>query len=197
MLSNFNPLIINDGVEVLLNNPAWGLPIYEYDSNLSAETRYIENERVSHACLEYVKNNGGINFFKETNWKKQLKDIFKSNQSYYEKERKFQTSEERSEDIKKDLLESKQEIEKKLNKTVSHLCYPWYRGNDLSVEISKKVGYKSNFWGIINNSTTNRIGDNPYYIKRINENYIYTLPGRNRKSLFEIQRDKIVTLIRK
>ena len=134
-------------------------------------------------------------FFKESGWRKQLKSIWKYSRSYYEKERKFQTFEERYRDIEKDLSDSKNFIETKLNKTVNHICYPWYRGTNLSVEISKKVGYRSNFWGIINNSTTNRIGDNPFYIKRINENYIFSLPGKNRKSLFKIQKDKILSLI--
>ena len=185
------------GTEKLLEASDLGFPIYEYESTLSTKIRYIENEKVSNACVEYVRKHGGVNFFKKHNWKKQLIKIWKSAKSTYEKEVYFQTAEERHQDIERNLSESKRIIETKLNKPVKHFCYPWYKGTKLSIEISQNVGYQSNYWGIIKNNAVNRIGDDPFYIKRINENYIFSLPGKGRKSLVEIESEKILFYLEK
>ena len=191
--NTFNPWVIKEGSEILLESSEWGFPIYESDSSMSAKNRYIENEDVSKTCIEYVKNHGGLNFFKKQDWEKQIKRVWKKAQLFYEKKKLFQNTDERYKDIEKELFISKKEIETKLNKIVNHLCYPWYGGSDLSIQISKKIGYKSNFWGMLEGGAINSVGDNPFYLKRLDENYIFSLPGVDRKSLFKIQKEKFVS----
>jgi len=102
------------------------------------------------------------------------------------------SSDERYNEIYHDLYESKRMIEEKLDKTVRHLCYPWFIGSDLSVRASKDAGYVCNYWGILGRRTTNPIGVSPYYLARMNDDYIVTLPGKGRNSLFKVLMDKIL-----
>lgn len=194
--NSLNPLILKDGKETLPGKVDFGFPIYEWDANLGADNRYIENEMVSKSCIEFVDNNGGMDFFNKPNWRSQLKNYWEVVSSFYEKAKEFQSFEDRQDDIRNDLGESKKEIERKLNKDVKHLCYPWYKGNEHSVNISKEIGYESNYWGLVRNRAINVIGDNPFFIRRINEQFIFSLPGKGRKTLYNIMGNKVMSLIR-
>lgn len=190
--SSLNPLVIINGKEILGNDIDWGFPIYKWDANLNTKTRYIENEMVSKSCIEFVKHNGGKNFFTKYDWKKQLENHWRESISKFEKFKNFQFPGERENDIKAELIESKQTIENKLNKDVKHLCYPWYKGNKNSIKISNEVGYKANYWGMIGGRAINIVGDDPFYIRRLNEQYVFSLPGKGRKSLFKLLSNKMI-----
>ena len=107
----------------------------------------------------------------------------------------FESEEEQKENIFTDLLESKRVMEKVLvGKIVNHLCYPWWAGSSLSMEISKKAGYLTNFWGIDEKRrSTNRVGDDPYRVSRfLGDDYLFRLPGEGRKSLRKILEEKLL-----
>jgi peptidoglycan/xylan/chitin deacetylase (PgdA/CDA1 family) len=93
---------------------------------------------------------------------------------------RYQTPEERREDIRSDLMGSKECIERRLDKPVRHLCYPWFLGSSLAVRISREVGYTCNYWGIHGRKAVNQVGDDPYYIRRLNDIFIFSLPGKGR-----------------
>lgn len=194
--NSLNPMVHRNGKERLIGQVDLGFPIYKWDANLSAENRYLENEMVSDACVQFVKENGGVDFFNLPNWRIKLKNHWENSCSKFEKEKKFQSLEGRKIDLREDLTESKREIERKLDKDVRHLCYPWYKGNEDSVHISKEVGYKSNYWGLVKGRAINVIGDDPFYIRRLNEQYIFSLPGHGRKSLYAVLGSKVRSLLK-
>lgn len=73
----------------------------------------------------------------------------------------LETDEEREKAIFED-LESKSIIEQHLEgKVVRHLCYPWWEGSELALNLSKKAGNVSNFWGCLPNRRINKVGDDP------------------------------------
>ena len=188
--STLNPLTSFNENGYSSTQPEYGFPVYKWKSNLTAQIRYMPNEKISCGCIEYVKSLGGISFFDSSNWRSKL-------QSYYLEmvgrfgEGTFQSFEERVLEIKEDLLGSKKTIENYVNKPVTHLCLPWYFGNRLTVNLSKEAGYNSVYWGIKNMKSTNYVGDDPFYIKRINDYYIFSLPGKNRISLNKQVMNKI------
>ncbi len=73
----------------------------------------------------------------------------------------------------------------------NHLCLPWTVGSDTAIEVCKKSGIKSCFWGVRNDRKINKKGDNPYYSCRIKNDFIFRLPGKGRKSLPSIYGNKI------
>jgi hypothetical protein len=190
--SDLNPVIQNQGQDTILDQYEWGRPIYKWAPALSSEKRYIEDEGLCYDCINWVKHNGGVLFFQKAGWRKELKDrvlkyIRKNGDSG-----RFLSRQERYNEMYNDLYLSKQIIENKLNKKVRHLCYPWFKGSDLSVLTSKEAGYECSYWGILNRRATNPIGVNPNYLARMKDDYLVTLPGNGRSSLFKVMRERII-----
>jgi len=195
-LKNYNvPIFRNNGTENISRETELGMPIYTNEPRFSSKKRYFDDEKLRKRCIEYVKDNGGVGFFKKLNWRKKLIDIVEDYRKKYGEAGHFESEEEQGESFYKDLKESKCIIENKLGgKVVSHLCYPWWVGSNLSVEISKKAGYLTNFWGIVEERRTkNRTGDDPYKIGRLlSDEYIFRLPGEGRKPLLKIIKEKFL-----
>ncbi|MCX9073281.1 MAG: polysaccharide deacetylase family protein [Candidatus Methanoperedens sp.] len=86
-----------------------------------------------------------------------------------------------------ELAESKRIIESHLPYLrVDCLCYPYGLGSDEAVALSKKTGYRANFWSGRADRSLNRPGDDPYYVVRLKHDYVFRLPGRNRKNMATI-----------
>ena len=179
-----NPMIRQNGKDVMPEGLEWGFPIYQWGSMMGSEKRYLEDEGLSERCIQYVRDHGGKNYFKEKKWRERLKDISKEYKVSGNQNDHFQTEKERYSDMFSNLLESKRIIEEKLNKEVKHLCYPWYEGSKMSILATKEAGYTCNYWGICGSRTVNYVGENHlYHIVRIDDDYILALPGSGRTPL--------------
>jgi peptidoglycan/xylan/chitin deacetylase (PgdA/CDA1 family) len=191
--NNLNiPLIRVSGNENVERRTEPGTPIYKYATRFSGKRRYFDDENLRNQCIGYVKSNGGEHFFEKNNWRKMLMKLIQDYRKRHGDTGYFENEEELRRNQYNDLLESKLIIERKLpGKTVSHFCYPWWEGSDLAIEISKKAGYLTNFWGILPGRRTNRCGDDPYRIVRIlSDEYLFRLPGIGRKSLLKIMEER-------
>lgn len=104
----------------------------------------------------------------------------------YLENNKWETSEDQKSAILNDLLTSKKTIEANINKPVLHLAYPWGIGSALSIELSKKTGYLTNFFGPTYGNPYNKAGSDPYKLVRLKDDYIFRLPGANRIALKDI-----------
>jgi peptidoglycan/xylan/chitin deacetylase (PgdA/CDA1 family) len=99
---------------------------------------------------------------------------------------KWETREEMEKAIFRDLAESKKILEEKLNKKIEHLCYPWGIGSRLSEELSRKAGYRTNFFGSVCGRPYNKVGCGMYGLVRLKDDYILRLPGKGRSSLLDV-----------
>lgn len=90
-----------------------------------------------------------------------------------------------------DLKTAKEIIQKKLDINAgNHLCLPWTKGNETTVKICKDLEIKSCFWGMSNDKRINKILDDPYYITRLKNDFIFRLPGKGRKSFISVYLNK-------
>ena len=191
LCSIFNPVIRINNEDRYLARLDWGFPVYTRGASMASDKRYIEDEVLSRKCISYVRDNGGVDFFNRKRWRKELSGIVSDYRNSPDYSGRYQSEDERIEDIKNDLLKSKNTIEMKLDKEVNHLCYPWYEGSELSVMISRDVGYQANHWGIPRNGNViTRVGDDPFYISRMNDEYVFCLPGKQRRSIFSVMKEK-------
>ena len=197
MCGTLNPVVRKNGVDKIGSDLDFGHPIYRWAPSLSTSRRYVEDEALSNECTNYVSDRGGRAFFQQAGWRQQLRKFMKEHQIQHAGSGRFQNQDERVSDIHKDLLQSKNLIEEKLDKYVRHFCFPWYAGSDLAGKISQEVGYYSNYWGLLQNRSINRIGDNPYYLARMNDEYIFSLPGRGRTALYELLLKKYLRVTNK
>ena len=183
LTGSLDPVVRRDGRDVVPECIDWGSPIYEWAANAGSERRYLEDEDLTRILTNHVQENGGTRFFNRPGWRKSLQTLAGKFESRNGPAGRFQSAEERYADIYGDLLESKRLIEEKLGKRVSHLCYPWYRGSEMAVRASKAAGYESNHWGVVRSRAINRVNDDPYYVARMIDDYLFLLPGKGRRTL--------------
>lgn len=171
--------------EIYTNNLQLGTPIFQHASRYSSYPRYFDDPQVREACVSWVAEQGGDTFFNRPNWRRSLKEYFRiaavnSSGGFYE------TKTQQREAILSQLTKARQTLQDRLKKPVKHLCYPWGAGSQLAVRLSQEAGYQSNFWVTAPGRRTNRPGTSPFYITRVKDDYIFRLPGRERKPLAEI-----------
>ena len=198
LYSDFNPIFtLGDGeaTEWSIGESCLGQPVYKYEASYASKTRFIPNPELGSACHDHIQKIGASVFFRHYDWNKELTNIVTKKIKEGKVEGYFQTIEERFEELCNDLSQSKSVIEKKLNKPVNHLCFPWFKGSAFAVKVAKHCGFTSCHWGFIEGCTINHTGDNPYYIKRMNDEYIFSLPGSGRKPLISLLLDKAGRII--
>ena len=162
------PIFRDNGTENILRNAEPGMPVYMNEPRMAGGKRYFDDIGLRMECIKYVKDNGGMEYFNNRDWRKKLFSIVSEYRNMHGRVMRFESDEEQRENVFSDLLESKRVMEKILTgKTVNHLCYPWWAGSDLSIKMSRSAGYLMNFWGIDKKRRTmNRVGDDPYRASR-------------------------------
>ena len=191
---NFNvPIYSINGSDNISRETKPGTPIYRHASKFFGKNRYYDDQNLRNECIEYVQLNGGDEFFHNPNWRKKLINLTQNYKSKYNESGFYEDKKTYADNLFSDLIKSKALIEKQLpGKQVNHFCYPWWEGSHIAVEASKKAGYVTNFWGFFKERRTNRTGDDPFTIARIlTDDFIFRLPGKGRKSLFNIYQRKI------
>lgn len=167
-----------------------GAPLYTTNPRLSDTVRYCDDKGLGDACVSYVQMHGDADFFKRDNWKSLLYNHVETYRSKHGKSDRYETGDEQLEAIRFELIKSKETIEKYLpGKTVRHLCYPWGVGGKNAREISKQEGYATNF--VEDRQRKALVGQDLFSINRISEDFIYCLPGKNKKSFFKVMNEKI------
>ncbi|MDP8218992.1 MAG: polysaccharide deacetylase family protein [Candidatus Theseobacter exili] len=190
------PIMRFNGEDAEERNALPGMPVYESSPRMAGRLRYYDNENLRSALIDHVNKSGGHDFFLKANWRKELNNLSADLKKSILQDA-YETEEQRSEAIMNELVSSREIIERRLpGKKVMHLCYPWFIGSDLSVALSKKAGYLSNYWGILKGRKTNRPGDDLYHITRVPEDYLFRLPGKGRKTLSACLKEKIYYLKR-
>jgi peptidoglycan/xylan/chitin deacetylase (PgdA/CDA1 family) len=95
--------------------------------------------------------------------------------------------------IRSELTRSKCLLESELpGKIINHFCYPWFQGSSVSDRIARECGYQSVFYGLDIGEDNNKYRELPFRIRRISEEYLFCLPGRQRHSMFSVWIAKIL-----
>ena len=184
------PTVLSD--ENYCKLAGFGAPVYRMGSRMDSSLRYFDDERLRRDCIEYVENHGGVSFFKHKGWRQKLGHLFRKLQEDRGSAGYFESRPQQVEAISGSLEKSKEILEERLDKEISHLAYPWGYGSELSLTLSKEAGYKTNFWGPLRGVRINSAGGNPYYISRLKDDYLFRLPGKGRKPLIEIFKFKLI-----
>ena len=168
-----------------------GFPVYEYDSAFRSMKRYMDDEALRVRMEEYFSSLGGDEFYEnEPRAGKIMTKEFRRLKTGATKGR-FMNHGEMESEIRENLKSSKEIIEEKLNKKVHHLCYPYSLYCERVVELSKQIGYRTNYVGVRLQRRTNLQGNDTYSIVRLKHDYLTTLPGSNRTSLYGVIVNKL------
>ena len=140
----------------------FGAPIYAYGRAL-AGPQYFPDESLTQTLQEYVKTHGGRHFFNNSDWRKQLFSVASDYTQFHTLNARHESQSEYEERVHKELLVSKELIEKNLKKEVNFLCWPGGAFNQTTQRKAQAVGYLATTKG----SSKNTWGADPRRIDRI------------------------------
>jgi hypothetical protein len=155
-----------------------GTPVYQHEKSL-ATLQYYQDKSLDETLVQYVKSNGGKNFFENQSWREELFRVageFKSKNSLTDC---YESEEEQKKRYEWELKESKEILEKELNKKIQFLCWPGGGKNELSIETSKRYYLASTMSWRNEINRINSFGGNPSIIQRIGIPYLGDEKGSN------------------
>ena len=180
------PLIRSSGTDWFPDGVALGTPFLEFHPRTSEALRFYEDPGLREACVEEVRAGGGEGFFAQPDWERKLRKAA----SRVRISGRLESPLERELAIRRELEESKAQIEERTGRPVVHLCYPWHAAGPTARRLAAEVGYKTAFCGKVPGVPITRAGGDLRSIARLGEDYVELLPGKGRRSLVRILRNK-------
>jgi peptidoglycan/xylan/chitin deacetylase (PgdA/CDA1 family) len=144
----------------------YGSPVYEHQKAVVAH-RYFPDPNVEKTLVEYVKGQGGKRFFIRPDWRAELKKLSDEIASVGLTHR-TENKRERITRLKDEIVLSKQELEKMLDRPLDFLCWPGGAYDDGAVEMARDAGFKA--WTLSSRhvgSQRNLPGEDPSWIRRV------------------------------
>jgi peptidoglycan/xylan/chitin deacetylase (PgdA/CDA1 family) len=179
------PMIHAGGRDLMGEDVPLGTPILESAPRMGDGRRFYEDPSFREAAVRAVAEGGGEAFFARPGWEKELARVTPRRAAG-----RWETREEATAAIRRELAESKRAIEERTNKPVVHLCHPWHVAGATTLALMRETGYRTAFSGKVRGVPLTPAGGDPYRIARIGEDYVELLPGEGRVSLGEILRRK-------
>ncbi|MCA9743397.1 polysaccharide deacetylase family protein [candidate division KSB1 bacterium] len=158
----------------------FGFPLFDASPLMAGQPALKVSDELLATCRNaYEQKNG------DAAWKDMLREKV---ERYFEKQQSvFQKNGEVENSLCEDLMLAKELIQQKVSPEAGqHLCLPYTVGSDAAVAAAQKADMQSCFWGTIPGQRSNRRGSDPFRIMRIKNDFIWRLPGKNRKSLLGI-----------
>jgi peptidoglycan/xylan/chitin deacetylase (PgdA/CDA1 family) len=140
----------------------FGVPIYTHGRALAAP-QYFPDASLAEILAEYVKEHGGRNFFSHHQWRELLFRVVRDYLQRNSLNARYESQTEYEARVERELLLSKEMIERALDKTVHFLCWPGGAFNQTTLRVAEKVGYLATTKG----TSKNRWGADPGRIDRI------------------------------
>ncbi|MDH5510802.1 MAG: polysaccharide deacetylase family protein [Nitrospinota bacterium] len=184
------PIPRRNGMDYPERDIGFGAPIYKSNSRLSGSLRMYENEKITDAMTSYVEKMGGADFFGAAGWEKALKS--EHARLAYDAKFETETPDQRLASITHCINGSKQLLEKKLEKEVKGFCFPFGIGSPETEAIAQNGGYSLVYYGVRPNFNTGEAAEFKTLrrVTRLKDDYLFRLPGENRKSLMKIFYEK-------
>lgn len=158
-----------------------GYPLYPTRSRMSDAIRYVGAAGAREKCFEHVWKNGGKEFFRHPEWRTDLLKIAAKYQG------RFETLEEQRKQILEELLNARNQLNHRLGvTTVRHMCFPWMVCGKLAESLLTNAGYETALAERLFGRRAVSAKDNPYRLMRLKHQFIYCLPGNNRKLFLNV-----------
>jgi hypothetical protein len=96
---------------------------------------------------------------------------------------RWETLDEQVKAIEEELTAGREILEQRLATRVRHICLPWGVSGAITRSALERTGYISAFANKMSGQFAVAAGDDPFYLKRLHERHVFTLPGRGRRTL--------------
>jgi hypothetical protein len=176
------PLLLSGSQPRFLNTQDLGAPLHTQRSAMSDALGY-DNPDARQACLEHVREQGGPAFFGRPDWEKNLRALCAAHPG------RFETERQRDQRIFQDLLQAREVLNHKLGaNTVHQMCFPWAIAGASARRLARQAGYTTAFSDRLFGSRAVRANDPPYALMRLRHEFIFCLPGTNRRRFWHVVR---------
>ena len=157
-----------------------GAPLYGMRSRMSDGRRALVSRDVHAACVDLVKREGGPAFFSRPGWRRTLAAIVAAAPAA-----SFERDADQARSIEDELARSRSILNDRLKTdSVAHICLPWGICGSRTAAMLERTGYRSAFANRLRGQHAVHAGDDPYWLKRLPNQYILRLPGRGRRYWF-------------
>ena len=180
------PLIRSNGTDWFADGVSLGTPFLTFASRTSEVLRFNEDAGFREACVAEVQAGGGERFFEQPDWERRLRKTARRVRITG----RLESPLERELAIRRELEESKRQIEEHTGRPVTHLCYPWHASGPTARRLAAELGYQTAFCGKVAGAPITPIGGDRLAIARLGEDYVELLPGRGRRSLAGVLKAK-------
>jgi peptidoglycan/xylan/chitin deacetylase (PgdA/CDA1 family) len=154
-----------------------GAPLHPARSRMSDGRRAVVGLEAHRRCVELVAREGGERFFDRPDWRSSLEDVCRTTA-----EARVESADEQRAAIQNELDRGRAILNDRLRtNTVRHICLPWGVSGDQTAEALKRLGYRTAFANRLRGVHAVRRGDDPFWLKRLPNKYIFRLPGRGRR----------------
>jgi peptidoglycan/xylan/chitin deacetylase (PgdA/CDA1 family) len=175
-----------NGSDLLAGEAPLGTPLLHSAPRTAEVLRFYEDPSIRKACVEAVADAGGEAFFEKPGWERQLERLA----ARIPVTGRLESPLEREQAVRRELAESKRQIEDRTGRPVTHLCYPWHASGPTARRLAAELGYRTAFCGKVPGTPLTAVGGDPLAIARIGEDYVELLPGRGREDLLGVLRHK-------
>jgi peptidoglycan/xylan/chitin deacetylase (PgdA/CDA1 family) len=181
---------VHEGEE--LGYPELGTPIYSAAPLLSAEHRFIEDPDIAQACQRHVRDHGGADFFRHSDWQQQLRRVYDD----VTESRDGRTGEQMTDAdfralVASEFEECRARFRTQLGYDPGYLAYPWMLGSPYSLQLARDFGMSAAFGVALDyGKAKSRSLPLPVF-GRLKADWLPLLPGLGRSSLSSMLTRKI------
>jgi hypothetical protein len=157
-----------------------GAPLYVARSRMSDARRVPVPLDTQARCLEFVAKQGGADFFSQLDWTDRLRRITRDGTRA--RAESVESEADRDRAIEAELDRGRAILNERLRtNTVNHVCLPWGVSSAFTASALPRLGYRSAIANRMQGLLAVKAGDDPYWLKRLPNRYIFHLPGRGRR----------------
>ena len=123
----------------------YGVPVYQFEKSVLAR-RFFPDESLDQSLADFVRENGGVGFFENPDWREQLFAVAADFLSVQKSSGYYESEEEHSKRLKEELIGSKQLLEAGLKRQIDFMAWPGGGYDETCQKLAiEKAGYLATF----------------------------------------------------
>jgi len=168
---------LNSGRDLEFLSPSRvGYPLFARRSRMSDGVRFWPDQEACAKVEARVHASGGSAFLDRPQWRRELAPSLASIPGRWE------TPAERTREIEQELAFARDEIERRIGTPVRHVCLPWGITGSATRAALERLGMVTAFANRLAGRLAVAAGDDPFYLKRLDNRHIFALPGTDRRT---------------
>lgn len=170
------PRINAHGAATFLKPTQYGHPIFGRRSRMSDGRRFWPDPARVEQAQTLVREQGGVRFFDRPDWRAVLAPLVEQMPG------RTETEADQREEIEAEIVLGRDELQTRLGRPVRHMCLPWGVTGRVTRAALERLGFVSAFANRMAGRMAVAAGDDPFYLKRLDNRHIFALPGKGRRA---------------